>query len=1083
MVKVSRTFVAGKMNKVVDERLLPPGEYVDALNLRLGSTEQSEIGSIELSTGNELISNIQFNGTAPSAGARCIGALADNANEIIYWFINDPTWAGQGGGSPVTTTILDMVVAFNTRTSATNYHLISVQEGGAATSTLNFDHTYLITGVNLVDDLLFWTDNLNPPRCINITHGYLAPTIAAGVVTSTDNFSAEDIRVIVRPPLNAPTVNTSTGPDEFNFLTERFISFAYRYRYSSGEYSATSQFSDAAFVPESFQFSPQSFLNEGMTNRHNVANITFNTGNELVKSIELLWKDNDNGIIKVMERIKKEGLYANNVDVSRSFNTNKILTVLPNSEILRLYDNVPRFAKAQTLMGNRLVYGNYVENYDLKSEEGTGGVPTDISYTTTLVNNPISNYDLPTSTSAGLYTIWAYSNTVPDTILTLDFSSVATSLTSGSVLTIDITFQVGYVNNTDYYDLSTVGAPTNPPPETSVVPGGSVPEQFTVTMDYVLPATFTGLDNLITNPNFLAQVGDASTILPLVSACSGFTWTDMYNCNVPVGYMTDFTPITNPPYNLWPVAFGIDVQGGGIEVASVGTNLVLQFPSIRYCQTPGDTTDDALSYNMYFSILSSSASFSTGGAPTSLHSNRGYEVGIVYMDAFKRATTAFTSPTNVVHVGCGESGKRNQIQVGIPTSQVAPWWATTYKFVIKPSATTYETIFANLVFQAPGSVDAYILLEGENARKVEEGTRLIVKADMSGPLDECNYVTVLEKKTQTEPWLTVLVDPADASSGEISVPSGVYMKIKASGVDLTVPPDSIMTTGWESDTATSAGDFPVIKLGPTAFNQDDGTPIPIPSGSRIRFKFKFTRNGPWSVSPWGWGEGACERRKYKYEPDDFYSGNDYGSIIEWFDTENIKALIELNDGESEVLGSGCPIDNNVFEPIQPPTSDINALDSGGNLCVNEWRWYQDPGTQDIRLLVRGTRACAGGSNADSKVGGEITIFRATALLIFETEPTEGLPDIWYEGQDNYGISDGDHLSGTEAVDVDQDIVAGTAGVVLLGNHNCYTFGNGCESYTIRDSVKGRSFSLGNRVTATASQDYGRIRRYADLTYS
>ena len=43
MVNFSRNFVLGKMNKVVDERLVPNGEYIDALNVRMGSTEGSEI--------------------------------------------------------------------------------------------------------------------------------------------------------------------------------------------------------------------------------------------------------------------------------------------------------------------------------------------------------------------------------------------------------------------------------------------------------------------------------------------------------------------------------------------------------------------------------------------------------------------------------------------------------------------------------------------------------------------------------------------------------------------------------------------------------------------------------------------------------------------------------------------------------------------------------------------------------------------------------------------------------------------------------------------------------------------------------
>ena len=33
---------------------------------------------------------------------------------------------------------------------------------------LKFDDNFLITGVNIIDDFLFWTDNKNQPRKINV---------------------------------------------------------------------------------------------------------------------------------------------------------------------------------------------------------------------------------------------------------------------------------------------------------------------------------------------------------------------------------------------------------------------------------------------------------------------------------------------------------------------------------------------------------------------------------------------------------------------------------------------------------------------------------------------------------------------------------------------------------------------------------------------------------------------------------------------------------------------------------------------------------------------------------------------------
>ena len=47
MPKFTRNFTAGKMNKTFDERVVPNGEYIDAMNVRMGSTENSEFGVIE----------------------------------------------------------------------------------------------------------------------------------------------------------------------------------------------------------------------------------------------------------------------------------------------------------------------------------------------------------------------------------------------------------------------------------------------------------------------------------------------------------------------------------------------------------------------------------------------------------------------------------------------------------------------------------------------------------------------------------------------------------------------------------------------------------------------------------------------------------------------------------------------------------------------------------------------------------------------------------------------------------------------------------------------------------------------------
>ena len=60
MAKLSRNFVAGKMNKSVDERLVPNGQYIDAVNVRLGSSESAEVGAVENSKGNTKLTNLSY---------------------------------------------------------------------------------------------------------------------------------------------------------------------------------------------------------------------------------------------------------------------------------------------------------------------------------------------------------------------------------------------------------------------------------------------------------------------------------------------------------------------------------------------------------------------------------------------------------------------------------------------------------------------------------------------------------------------------------------------------------------------------------------------------------------------------------------------------------------------------------------------------------------------------------------------------------------------------------------------------------------------------------------------------------------
>ena len=113
---IQTNFIAGKMNKSVDERLVPPGEYVDALNVRLGSTETTEIGAVENSRGNTRLTTLMYRNLPLSGVARCIGAYEDGMRETIYWFVHDESNPASSSGK------VDLIVSFETNTNTLTYH-------------------------------------------------------------------------------------------------------------------------------------------------------------------------------------------------------------------------------------------------------------------------------------------------------------------------------------------------------------------------------------------------------------------------------------------------------------------------------------------------------------------------------------------------------------------------------------------------------------------------------------------------------------------------------------------------------------------------------------------------------------------------------------------------------------------------------------------------------------------------------------------------------------------------------------------------------------------------------------------------
>ena len=58
MPEIKRNFLQGKMNKDLDERLIPNGQYRDALNVEVSTSEGSDVGTVKNILGNKRVETL-----------------------------------------------------------------------------------------------------------------------------------------------------------------------------------------------------------------------------------------------------------------------------------------------------------------------------------------------------------------------------------------------------------------------------------------------------------------------------------------------------------------------------------------------------------------------------------------------------------------------------------------------------------------------------------------------------------------------------------------------------------------------------------------------------------------------------------------------------------------------------------------------------------------------------------------------------------------------------------------------------------------------------------------------------------------
>jgi hypothetical protein len=260
MAESKNIFIKSKMNKDLDDRLLQQGEYRNAVNIQVSKSESEDVGALE---------NILGNAQKISTGDQeaIVGYLVSELNSAVYLFLteNKISINPNGDYNPAAMSrIIECVW------NGSSFSSITTLVTGAF---LNFWEGSPMGGVNLLESLLFFTDNRNQPRVINIdtaraNEGYYAteddisvakfapyeaPILYQESLQSPGNYEATMKDVVSEFLPDGTTANpyyNSAYQGDPDYLEDKFVRFGYRFQYDNNEYSVFSPFTQECFIPK-----------------------------------------------------------------------------------------------------------------------------------------------------------------------------------------------------------------------------------------------------------------------------------------------------------------------------------------------------------------------------------------------------------------------------------------------------------------------------------------------------------------------------------------------------------------------------------------------------------------------------------------------------------------------------------------------------------------------------------------------------------------------------------------------------------------------------------------------------------------
>jgi hypothetical protein len=213
--------------------------------------------------------------------------------------------------------------------------------------------------------LLYFTDNRNEPKKLDV---FKVMTYSQQI---EDLYNNDDILDLI-----CACPRTPETPIRFvfdfdatrivsNFANMPGVQFAYQYVYDDNVESPISTYSKLA-VPPAYITLGETTASPYLENR---CRLLIPRGTREVKEIRILIRYSNDGSFKLIDVIDQgvsglsplfEGVGDN---IQYNFYNDRVLVPVSNEKTNMHYSNLPRVAQAQTVVSDRLLYGNYLENY------------------------------------------------------------------------------------------------------------------------------------------------------------------------------------------------------------------------------------------------------------------------------------------------------------------------------------------------------------------------------------------------------------------------------------------------------------------------------------------------------------------------------------------------------------------------------------------------------------------------------------------------------------------------------------------------------------------------------------------------